>query len=267
MGGKYKLLPQILPLFPNQINTFVDLFGGGFNVGINVNAQKVYYNDLLIQVVDMLEYFKTHSIDEMLSQIDLWIDKYQLSKTNQEGYLKFREYYNSNKNPLVLYTLVCFAFNNQIRFNLSGNYNMPFGKNRSSFNPTLRNKFIKFVEALHNKCCDFYDRDFKNLKVDNLSGNDLVYCDPPYLNSTATYNENGGWAIEQENELRNLLIRIHNNKGRFALSNNLTTNTTLQQWAEDNGFIIHDLTNTYSNCNYQKKDKATKDLEVLITNY
>ena len=30
-GGKYKLLPQILPLFPNEIDTFIDLFGGGYN--------------------------------------------------------------------------------------------------------------------------------------------------------------------------------------------------------------------------------------------
>lgn len=28
-GSKYKLLPQILPLFPSNIDTFVDLFGGG----------------------------------------------------------------------------------------------------------------------------------------------------------------------------------------------------------------------------------------------
>jgi adenine-specific DNA-methyltransferase len=28
-GGKYKLLSQILPLFPNEIDTFIDLFGGG----------------------------------------------------------------------------------------------------------------------------------------------------------------------------------------------------------------------------------------------
>lgn len=27
-GAKYKLLPQILPLFPKQIETFIDLFGG-----------------------------------------------------------------------------------------------------------------------------------------------------------------------------------------------------------------------------------------------
>lgn len=27
-GGKYKLLPQIIPMLPSNINTFVDLFGG-----------------------------------------------------------------------------------------------------------------------------------------------------------------------------------------------------------------------------------------------
>lgn len=45
VGGKYKLLPQILPLFPKNIDTFIDLFGGGFNVGINVPAKEVIYNE------------------------------------------------------------------------------------------------------------------------------------------------------------------------------------------------------------------------------
>lgn len=261
------MLSQIIPLFPNDIDTFVDLFGGGFNVGINIEANKVYYNDKLIQVVDMLEYFKTHSLDEMLNQIDFWIREYELSKTNQDGYIRFRSYYNQNKNPLCLYTLICFAFNNQIRFNSSGNYNMPFGKNRSSFNPTLRNKFSKFVLTLQNKQCDFYDMDFKDLHIYNLGSNDLVYCDPPYLDSTATYNENGGWTVEQENELRNVLVDLNNNNIKFALSNNLNTNTSLKVWAEQNQFEIHYLTNTYRNCNYQKKNKVSKDIEVLITNY
>ena len=45
-GGKYKLLNQILPLFPEDINTFVDLFTGGCNVAINVNANRIIANDL-----------------------------------------------------------------------------------------------------------------------------------------------------------------------------------------------------------------------------
>lgn len=45
-GGKYKLLPQILPLFPKNIDLFVDLFCGGCNVGINVEANRFLYNDI-----------------------------------------------------------------------------------------------------------------------------------------------------------------------------------------------------------------------------
>ena len=38
IGGKAKILDQILPLFPKEIDNFIDLFAGGCNVGINVNA-------------------------------------------------------------------------------------------------------------------------------------------------------------------------------------------------------------------------------------
>lgn len=57
-GGKFKLLPQILPLFPNDIEKFVDLFCGGCNVGLNVNAKKVFCNDYMKQIVDMYLYIK-----------------------------------------------------------------------------------------------------------------------------------------------------------------------------------------------------------------
>ena len=40
-GGKHKLLSQILPLFPKEINTFVDLFCGGGNVTVNVEAKRI----------------------------------------------------------------------------------------------------------------------------------------------------------------------------------------------------------------------------------
>lgn len=38
-GGKYRLLDRILPAFPRDYCRFVDLFAGGFNVGINVDAR------------------------------------------------------------------------------------------------------------------------------------------------------------------------------------------------------------------------------------
>lgn len=53
IGGKGKLLPQILPLFPNNISTFIDLFCGGCNVGINIKAESVIFNDNLTYLIDL----------------------------------------------------------------------------------------------------------------------------------------------------------------------------------------------------------------------
>ena len=55
-GGKYRLLKQIIPLFPNNINTFVDLFGGAFNVGININANTIIYNDIINYLSELFLY-------------------------------------------------------------------------------------------------------------------------------------------------------------------------------------------------------------------
>lgn len=265
VGGKYKPLPQIMPLFPKNIDTFIDLFGGGFNVGINVSAKEVIYNDLNLPVVEILEYIHRSKTDYILSEIDKIIEQYDLSKINRGGYLKLRGYYNKSvfKSPIILYTLICYAFNNQIRFNSKGEFNMPFGKDRSSFNSTLREKFIEFSEAINNKDCKFINADFREFIGVAFGENDFLYCDPPYFNSTATYNENGGWTNADEEDLRDMLV-ISNVK--WALSNNLKTNLTLKDWAEEHGYKIHYLNTTYGNCNYQKKDK-TKDIEVLITNY
>ena len=72
---------------------------------------------------------------------------------------------------------------------------------------------------------------------------------------------------KNELELRELLVQLHKKQIKFALSNNLTTNTNLEQWAIDNEFKINYLNSTYGNCNYHKLDKSDKDIEVFIMNY
>ena len=60
IGGKYKLLPQIIPLFPKKINKFVDLFVGGANVAINTHAQRIICNDNLIYLISLYNEFKNN---------------------------------------------------------------------------------------------------------------------------------------------------------------------------------------------------------------
>ena len=266
VGGKYKLLPQILPLFPDKINTFVDLFGGGFNVGINVNADTIVYNDLESHVVELLKYLKETDTNRLLSEIDELINKYSLSKENADGFNELREYYNEeNNSSIVFYTMICYAFNYQIRFNQNGKYNMPFGKARSSFNSSLRQKFIAFCDTLHNKNCMFFNVEFARFRFDELEKGDFVYADPPYFNSVAAYNEQGGWTEKHEQCLLANLDELNQRGISFALSNNLKyDNPMLDKWK--NKYNVHYLNGDYSNCNYHKIDRS-KDCEALITNY
>lgn len=274
VGGKYKLLPQIIPLLPIDTNLFVDLFGGGFNVGINAPCKRVIYNDTLKPVVEIMKYIYNTKTEEMLSEIQSYIDNYSLTKENKKGYLEFRADYNSHlkenkSNPMELFALICYGFNNQIRFNSKGEFNMPFGKDRSSFNPVLKEKFIAFAEAMHNKKVIITSMDFTQLKVEKLTSKDFVYLDPPYLGSLATYNEQKGWSETEEKALLKLCDKLTEYKVRFALSNNLKyENNILKNWLEENKekYITHYLGSQYTNCNYHKKDKS-KDIEVLITNY
>ncbi len=85
-GGKYKLLPQILPLFPKDIDVFVDLFCGGCNVGINVDCNRVIYNDLNENLLYLYNTFKNLDKESVLEWIYEIIEKYNLSLVSEHGY-------------------------------------------------------------------------------------------------------------------------------------------------------------------------------------
>lgn len=89
-GNKYRLLDRILPLFPNGINRFIDLFGGSGTVLLNVDATSYVYNDINNYISDLFKELITTNYDIIIAQIEEIIFKYDLSKTNKEGFEKLR---------------------------------------------------------------------------------------------------------------------------------------------------------------------------------
>lgn len=269
-GGKYKLLKQILPLFPDKVRMFVDLFTGGGNVAVNVTADRIVANDADNGVIGIYNKFKSLSIDDVIGRVDSRIEEYGLTMTDADAYLRFRSDYNSSteKDPLDLFVLICYSFNHQIRFNRDGGFNMPFGNNRSKFNDTIRKNLTEFHERITSLEVMFTCKDFGELKLDKLGNDDFVYCDPPYLITCATYNENGGWNEACERKLLSLLDCLDEKGIKFALSNALQskgkTNEILSVWSERHN--VHHLNNSYSNSSYHRKDRGGAD-EVLVTNY
>lgn len=277
IGGKYKLLEQILPLFPKEINHFVDLFAGGCNVGINVNANKIIFNDNLTYLIELFQTFHTIELEAVIAHIENRILEFDLSLTNEEGYKKIREFYNKNKNPLDLFVLIAYSFNHQIRFNNSHKFNNPFGKNRSSFNKTMKLNLERFIIQLKNKNIQFSNVSFEKYDFSFLSKNDFVYCDPPYLITTGSYNDGKrgfkGWSEKEEFSLLKILKQLNSKNVNFALSNVIEhkgkSNDILINWINQNpSFNVNYLNKNYSNSNYQTKNRDKNgSVEVLITNY
>ena len=271
VGGKYKLLPQLLEYFPKEINTFVDMFSGGFNVGINVDSKKTICNDINSFIIDLYKELYKEPINNVLGHIQNRIDEYGLSKENEDGFKKFRVYYNKTKNPIDLYTLSCYSFNYQFRFNNDKEYNNPFGRNRSQFSENMRNNLILFTEKLKNMNIEFSSEQFDKLNLEDLTDKDFVYCDPPYLITTGSYNDgNRGfkdWKEEEELKLYDMLDNLNDKHIKFALSNVIEhkgkENKLLKEWSKKYKVIY--LTSDYSNSSYNTK--RDKSIEVLIVNY
>lgn len=66
MGNKYKLLKQLLPLFPEKCDTFYDLFGGSGVVSMNYKGQnKTVYNEFNSNIIILINMIKNSDIEEL----------------------------------------------------------------------------------------------------------------------------------------------------------------------------------------------------------
>ena len=275
IGGKYRLLPTITKFFPKQITTLYDLFAGGCDVCTNVAAKRTHANDINHFVIGIYKAFQQMDIDSLLNAIDSTIADWKLSMLDSDGFLRLRQHYNSTpiekRNPIELFALVCYSFNHQFRFNNRHEFNNPFGRNRSSFNSTMRKNLITFHSKI--QPIRFTGADFRDLDLSFLSAGDFVYADPPYRITTASYNDGrrgfAGWKREDDLALFDLLERLGSNGVRFALSNVVShkgyENNELTKWMAD--YSIHEICCNYNNSNYQSKNKEFVTREVLVTNY
>lgn len=283
MGNKKKLINKgLINLFPKNISTFYDLFAGSGIVSMNVKAEEYQINDINPHLFRLYVLFKQFSPDAIIRHIDNRIDEYGLARERtkrneykdkvkieeyKRAYMKFRDFYNhSEKSALDLYTLMFYSFSQQIRFNSKGEFNMPCG------NDCFSSKNKEYIDG----GCNFFSQG--NVKISNadaftfnvkkIHNNDFVYLDPPYLSATATYNENNGWAEENENKLYKLCEELNEKDIKFGMSNVFENkgikNQKLIDWCDGNNWNIY----TFDKFTYMACGKGNSNAkEVLITNY
>ncbi len=298
-GNKYRILNQLIPHMPKEINTMVDLFSGGATVGLNVEAKEVFFVDSNERVVNLLKHLSSRKYEELLRELLKIIDNYSLSKSsvkgyafykkqikgdnpnnglkqyNEKGYYKLREDYNSLKNKNtkkandMLYVLMVYAFNNDMRFSKEGNFNLPIGKTDFNLNNALKLK--TFIDRTQEKKCHFICGDFESSKIKNIVYDaDFIYMDPPYLITRAVYNESGQWTNEDEHRLLDFIDELLKKEKMFMLSNVIEKknkrNEPLYYWVHKNtqNIDLIDIKYNYRSSSYNKINRDAKEQEIII---
>ncbi|MCW8966229.1 MAG: DNA adenine methylase [Candidatus Pacearchaeota archaeon] len=266
IGSKSKMIKEIKENLPSKFDSFADIFGGGFNVGLNIDANKIIYNDINYFVKEILESFRTTNTYDYLMYIRRMIKKFGLEKANSKSYLKAREYYNSlspeKKDPRLLYTIILYGFQQQMRFNGNHSFNNPVGMRW--FNDKVLEKFISFSRVLKEKEIVFECSDYVDL-LKNTTKNTFVYMDPPYKLTNGSYNDGKrgflGWTEDLEQKFLLAVDEINKRNVRFMISYVLEhkgkINKEVKRWVSKEGYRIIKI----------KTVPGINRKEILIVNY
>jgi len=195
--------------------------------------------------------------------------RFGLAKGNSDTYLEARRYYNSlpnsKKDPKLLFTIILYGFQQQIRFNSNHEFNNPSG-NRW-FNDKVLEKMISFSRRIKECSCEFSSCNFEEL-LSIVTDKSFVYLDPPYRFTCGSYNDGKrgfeGWTQEHETLLFSFLDSLDSMNVPFLLSYVLEhgghTNENLKEWLDkrDNYQVIDVSRN---------QGRYANRKEVLILNY
>jgi len=246
-GSKARMIPFLKDLMPPRIGRFVDAFGGSFNVGVNAAAGQIVYNDYNHLVAGLISTFRDEDTYELIRYVRRQIAKYGLEKENSTSYLAARERYNSlpieKRDPRLLFVVMLYGFNQQIRFNSDLDFNNPVGQRW--FNEKIFERVVSFSRAIKSRDVVFRETDYQ-LLIDQIDEGTFVYLDPPYRLTTSAYNDGKrgfkGWDIVAERELFAFCERLHARSVKFMLSYVLEhkgkSNGEITGWIERNGFRI-----------------------------
>lgn len=289
VGDKYKLLNEILPYFPKDVDRFIEPFTGGGSVFLNVDANKHLLNDIDKNVYLLHKFLMKHSnkpvkffkeveriiLDYNLSrsfkedivpiELKLKHKKTYYAKFNKDNFNKLKSDFNNSEqdNLYKFYVLLIYGFNRMIRFNSSGNYNLPVGN--VDFNRNVIDALNSYFENVRKVNIEINNLDYLDfLKKVKPTIKDFLYFDPPYLITFSEYNKL--WNENNEIDLITTLDKLNESGIRFAVSN-------VTHYKEKENKIFNDWSKKYNvipvKSNYiSYHDNSIKTFkEVLITNY
>ena len=219
-GGKSKLMNKIEEVYNNDFfwnsekYTYIELFGGGGSSWLfvlqNYRPKRVIVNDINPNVINLWICIQNYPI-ALCKELDRIISNYLVLDWDErkEFFLNLRKKFNKKKDILLekktdidmaaeFLFLNKTCFNGLWRTNSKGEFNTPFGKPTNlNKDPNIydKNNIVNLSELI--KDVEFVCRDYKDVIGDYVTGDVLVYMDPPYRGTWTDYSKEAFGENEQ----------------------------------------------------------------------
>ena len=200
VGGKSQLAKRIISMFPEHIDRYVEVFGGGASVlfAKDSHAPLEVYNDADSQLVNLFRCIKYHR-GELQREI--------------AGYINAREVFEDIRARINIqgFTDIQRAAMFYIQIRIS------YGADGRTYGCNRKNISAEYLTDIEKRLSNVVieHKDFENLiKVYDRPGA-LFYCDPPYHKTEKYYNAE---FLNSDHERLNACLKCI--KGRFVLSYN-----------------------------------------------
>ena len=193
-GGKSRGNPRFLQYIPDDFDRYIEPFFGGGAVYFYLEPEVAIINDVNERL--MLFYRQLRdSYPEMRIQLDevqkLYEDNQAVFKklkaqkpdervpnANEDFYYRMREIFNHSDDSyldgVVYFFINKTAYSGMIRYNSSGEYNVPFGRY-----PNLNTQLVTEQHSQLLRGADLYSLDYRQI-FDMVGEEDFIFLDPPY---------------------------------------------------------------------------------------
>ncbi len=238
LGGKSKQLDRIAPLLHSFgfRNRLVEPFVGGASVFLRTDFDEYLLVDANPHLIEIYE--------SIQSDVDTFINHtkplFAAAANSKPIYDAIRSAFNEE--PVALNRAAYFLYMNKFcyrgisRYSQKGHFNTPFGHNKLPAFPEREIRaFAHKAERATFLCADFTEA-FAAIRP-----GDVVYCDPPYLNTenSASFRDYvpAGFSIERQEQLADLARATAKHGIPVIISNHLTAESRELY----HGAVIHEV--------------------------
>ena len=220
-GGKYSLVEKIQARLP-QAETLIEPFVGAGSVFLNTDYPSYLLNDINPDLINLYKILRKQPDDYVAQSESLFTAK----NNDAQRYYALRDEFNQSKDvfqrAVIFLYLNRFGYNGLCRYNLSGIFNVPFGRYKAPYFP--RKELYHFAEKAQRATftCEPYENMFSK-----ANKNSVIYCDPPYapISKTANFSHYSkhGFNLENQAQLADIANKTASKKGIPVLISNHDT--------------------------------------------